>query len=414
MMIRAYLDWSRTAGAADRAEAVGMLADVFLHGELAGVDRSDAEAALVLALEDPSPVVRLALAQALGGAERAPRAVISALARDQADIAATVVANSPVLSDTEVAELAIFASGSVLQAACTRPFVSENLAEALAIVADAEAAVLLLDNPGAEVSLPTLRTLADRHAEDAAFREALLARDDLPAELRFMLADAAARHLTSFVSGKGWMTDRGSERLRQEAVEAAAITVAREAEPAALAIQLLQSRHLTPQLLLRAMLSGEIGLFAAALAELGEVDHRRAMGFIQARGGVGFAALCRKAGLPTVMIPAFAAAVAAWQALAASGDEPGGRLSRVMIETVLSGVALIEGPEMGKVRALLLGFHAEAVRAEALLRIQDLLAAEPQATVLADGEPGEAAELNVDALDHILTDALEHEFRAAA
>ncbi len=148
MMIRAYLDWSRTAGAAERAEAAGMLADVFLHAELAAEDRRDAEAALLLAVEDPSPLVRRALAVALGGAERAPRALIGALARDQSSIAALVVANSPVLSDAEVADIALGASGPVLEAACARPYISPDLAEALAIAADAPAAAVLLGNRG--------------------------------------------------------------------------------------------------------------------------------------------------------------------------------------------------------------------------------------------------------------------------
>ncbi len=197
MMIRAYLEWSRTAGAAERAEAAAMLADVYLHAELSTHDRRDAEAALLLAVEDVSPLVRRALAVAFGGAERAPRALVGALARDQAGIAALVVANSPVLSDAEVADLVLGASGPVLEAACARPYVSPDLAAALAVAADARAACVLIGNPGAEVPVDALRDLAARHGEDAAFREVLLARDDLTADIRFILADAAARQLTA-------------------------------------------------------------------------------------------------------------------------------------------------------------------------------------------------------------------------
>jgi uncharacterized protein (DUF2336 family) len=429
MMIRAYLDWSRTAGAADRAEAVAMLARVFLETELSREDKRDAEAALVLALEDASPLVRQAMARTLAGSEHSPRAIIAALARDQAEIAAVVIANSPVLTDAEVADLAAFAAAPVIAAACARPFVSEALAEALAVAADAQAAAVLLDNPGAEVPIMALRALAARHGEDAGFREALLARDDVPADLRFTLADGVARQLAAFATAQGWMPDRQSERLRQEAIEAAAITVAGDAGDASipdLASQLRRSGRLTPQLLLRAVLCGEIRLFAAALADLAEVDQRRAMGFIQARGGVGFTALCRKAGLPDAMTPAFAAAAAAWQSLNASGETADGKLSRMMVEMVLSAIALVEGPEMGKVRALLLGYQAEAVREEARLRISDILSAEVQVAedpvdeILADEVPAIAAPMAVtpdgyiDDLEALLTDALEQEFREAA
>jgi hypothetical protein len=135
------------------------------------------------------------------------------------------------------------------------------------------------------------------------------------------------------------------------------------------------------------------------------------MGFIQSRGGVGFAALCRKAGLPSAMIPAFAAAAAAWQELGVAGD---GRLSRVMIEAVLSAVTLIEGPEMGKVRALLLGYQAEAMRAEARLRIDDILAQDDAEETFIDDASANLMPHAADDLEDLLTGALEQEFRAAA
>jgi hypothetical protein len=77
-----------------------------------------------------------------------------------------------------------------------------------------------------------------------------------------------------------------------------------------------------------------------------------------------------------------------------------------MIETVLSAIALIEGPEMSKLRALLLGYQAEAIRDEARLRIADILAQEPPAQAL----PDDAG----DDLEFLLADALAQEFRTAA
>jgi uncharacterized protein (DUF2336 family) len=408
MIIRAYLDWSRTASAAERAEAVAALANVFLYAEISTEDRRDAEAALVMALEDPSPVVRRALAVAIGGAERAPRAVIAALGRDQPEVAAVVVAISPVLTEAEVADICIFGSSVVQAAACARPAVGPGLCAALATVVDAPSAVTLLANPGAEVPLESLRLLTERLGVDPDFREAMLARDDLPPELRYALAEAAAQQLTSFVAGCGWLGDARAQRLRRESTESAAIAVVAETGDDAairLAMHLRRTGQLTPQLLMRAVLSGEVMLFAAALADLAEVDLRRARGFVMGKGSVGFGALYRKAGLPRDMEPAFAAALAAWQTLAPSREIAVGRLSRAMTEAVLSAIALLTSPDMERLRALLMGYQAEAARDEARARLADILSAAPPVEI--EPEP-------LDDLALRLEDALALELREAA
>jgi hypothetical protein len=78
----------------------------------------------------------------------------------------------------------------------------------------------------------------------------------------------------------------------------------------------------------------------------------------------------------------------------------------MMIEMVLSAIALLEGPEMGKVRSLLMAYQAEAIREEARLRIADILAEEIAPVPVEDA--------SIDDLDILLSDALEDEFRTAA
>jgi uncharacterized protein (DUF2336 family) len=410
MIVRAYLEWSATASARDRAEAVAALADILLAGELSAEEKRDAEAALTLALEDPSPLVRQALAGAIGASDLAPRHIVVALAADQPDVAAVVIANSPHLTDAEIVDRVIFASSQLQLAAAGRPSVSAGLSAALAEVCDIAAAETLLANSGAELAVETLGRLVERHGEDGAFRELLLARDDLPPAFRLDLAHAAARQLSSFAVGCGWLGQPRADRVSREATETAAVTVALSADEVTLqqmAQRLRRQGRLTPQLLMRSVLSGEIRLFAAALADLAEVDPARAKGFVLGRSMVGFGALYRKAGLPKTLEPAFAAAVAAWQELSrgllATAD---GRLSRLMIEMTLDGVALLHGPEIERLRAVLMGYQAEAMREEARLRIADILAAAPMVPVENDAP--------ADDLALRLENALELEFAEAA
>ena len=79
MIVRLFLQWVRTAGAAERAEATAALARAYLYSDLSADDRAASEGALIMLLDDPSPLVRTALARALAFSEDAPLAVILGL-----------------------------------------------------------------------------------------------------------------------------------------------------------------------------------------------------------------------------------------------------------------------------------------------------------------------------------------------
>ena len=65
MIVRHFLQWVRTAPAGNRAEATSALARAYLYSDLSRDDRIAAEGAMVMLLDDPSPLVRRALAEAL-------------------------------------------------------------------------------------------------------------------------------------------------------------------------------------------------------------------------------------------------------------------------------------------------------------------------------------------------------------
>src|ERR1044072_5537684 len=91
MIVRQFLHWVRTAEAAERAEATSALARAYLYSDLSEDDRAAAEGAMILLLDDPSPLVRYALADARGSSADAPAAVVHALVNDQQDIAPLVL-----------------------------------------------------------------------------------------------------------------------------------------------------------------------------------------------------------------------------------------------------------------------------------------------------------------------------------
>ena len=120
MIVRHFLQWVRTAPAGHRADATSALARAYLHSDLSTDDRIAAEGAMVMLLDDPSPLVRLALAEALATSADAPPALIMALSGDQPEIAACVLERSPLLLDADLVDIVATAEPAAQEAIARR------------------------------------------------------------------------------------------------------------------------------------------------------------------------------------------------------------------------------------------------------------------------------------------------------
>src|ERR1700742_1410529 len=105
MIVRQFLHWVRQAPAGERAAATSALARAYLFSDLTPDDRAAAEGAMIMLLDDASPLVRRSLAEALGSSQKAPPAVVQALAADQPDIAVIVIERSPLFIDADLVDL---------------------------------------------------------------------------------------------------------------------------------------------------------------------------------------------------------------------------------------------------------------------------------------------------------------------
>ena len=368
MIVRRFLLWARSASPGARAEAISALARSYLYSDLDAQDLRDAETALTAMLDDPSPLVRRALAEALANAPDAPRHIVVALANDQPDIAACVLARSPLLSDADLVDCAALGDRFTQIAIALRVRVTPPVCAALAEIGAADALIELVDNPGAEIPHSAYARMLARHGDVADLREAMLARPDLPLPVRQSIAVAVAESLRLFVLERGWMSAERTERVTREACEKTTIALSDRVNPTdivSLVEHLHASDQLTPALMLRAVLSHGLAFAEAAFAELADIPPARASALLQDRRGAGFPALYRKAGLPPGLFPAFDAALSALREPARDGAAAGLHLSRRMIERVLSACSRLPADEAGKLLALLRRYESEAAREEA-------------------------------------------------
>jgi uncharacterized protein (DUF2336 family) len=378
MIVRHFLDWVRTASAGQRAEATAALARAYLYSELSADDAAAAEGAMLMLLDDPSPLVRRALADVLAASSSAPPAVLMALAADQPEIAAPVLALSPLLVDADLVDAVAIGGSAIQEAIARRTPLPRSVAAAIAEVGSAESCQLLLANKDAEIASFSIDRLVERFGHLASIREALLARDDVCAATRLTLAQKLSETLAGFVAERRWLDFGRAERVARDAYEKATVTLAAgtpSGQIRPLVQHLRASGQLSAGLILRALLCGNAALFEESLAELSGLPTARVCGLLYDRGTAGLRALFDKAGLPPSTYPAFKEAIEAIREGELLG-EPGGasRLRRRMIERVLTRCEDESVDELAPLLTLLRRFATEAAREEARLFCDQLVA----------------------------------------
>ncbi len=371
MLSRQFLSWANRAPVGERAEATHALAKAYLYADLDRIEQGEMERAMTCLLDDPAPLVRRALAEALAGAAHAPHHLVSSLAANQADIAELVLARSPLLTDAELIDAAAIGGLPAQCAIAGRPALSAAVAGAVAEVGQIEAVLVLCRNDGANLAEVSVRRILERFGYDGGLREALGNRRDLSSCLRHELVLATAEALSSFVVSCRWIARERVRRVVGDACERAAMTLAqsdveREDDLGQMrfAAYLRRGGHLTPALVLRALLSGQVALFEAALSELSGQSLGRVAGLVRHRNGLGFAALYRSSGLPEVLAPVFRAALDAHQRWAGSAGIRGAALQRRIVAEVIDRCGAAQGHPVDGLTALLRRFEAEAARDE--------------------------------------------------
>ena len=381
MIVRQFLQWVRTAPATARADATAALARAYLHSDLGPGDRAATEGAMIMLLDDPSPLVRAALAQTLAGSRKAPAAVIHALAADHPVVATIVLARSPLLSDADLVDRVGAGEPAVQAAIAERIGLARAVAAAIAEVGSAESCLILIENATAAIPAFSLERIGERHAHLAAVRESLLARDDLPSSARQALVAKLSETLASFVAAQQWLEAGKARRVAREACEKATVALAANApgrDVASLVAHLRQSGQLTSALLLRALLSGNVLLFQAALAELADLPTGRVATLLGDRSGKALRAAFDRARLPASVLTAAKAALALLRETPSLADGSAAlRLKRPVVEGVLAHCQreAERGADVGALLLLLRRFAVEAAREEARSLCDGLAAA---------------------------------------
>ncbi len=383
MIVQQFLRWMAGAPVARRAEATSALARAYLYSQMSETEREAAEAAMTILLDDPAIQVRRALAEALSRSPDAPREVILALSNDLPDVAAPVLERSPVLLDAELVDAVAGFADPLPAAVARRIGLGTQVAAAIAEVGSLQACQALAENLEADIPRFSLVRLVERHGTDAVLREALMARPDTPIEIRQMLLKQVGDLLSDHPLVRRGLKDERARAVVMEARERATVTLASSAAPhetEALVEHLLQSGQLTAALLMRAVCTGNITLFTAALARLSGLGATRVSSILSSSRGLPVKALLARAGLPPRTHGLFQVAIGVWRDLArevtptlAIAGNPA--VARLLIGEVLDRYQACDGVEADDLVVMLRRFSAEIARDAARAYMDRTLAA---------------------------------------
>jgi uncharacterized protein (DUF2336 family) len=352
VIVNAFLRWAETAKVAERASAANALGRAFLQSPMASEERRAAHVAMTYMLDDPSPRVRLALAEAIAGSLDAPRAIMMSLAEDQPEIACTVIALSPVLTDADLVDLAGRGNDITRLLIAARPGLSRIVAAALAEIGDMFELVELLENRDAAISRVSLTRIAERQGHHAEIRGLLLDRCDLPSDARHLLVQHVSEALSDSYLVRMCLSAGRIDYVAREASEVATVVIAGAVpfeEVPALVEHLRTSGRLTPAFLMHALCSGKIDFFAAAIVNLSGLDERRVRAMLATGRMHAVRALFESAGLARDVSTVFVEATLLWRRAAHSG-------SMAIVETIPSQLLQkfrASGSEMTAIGALL-------------------------------------------------------------
>jgi uncharacterized protein (DUF2336 family) len=205
----------------------------------------------------------------------------------------------------------------------------------------------------------------------------MLVLEDLPAATRAALVAKLSETLAQFVVARNWLSADRAGRLASEARDRSTMNIAarsRGEDMSGLVRHLRATSQLTAGLILRALLSGNLELFACALSELSEMPHARVAALLHDRGAAGLNALLRRAGLPESTFAAFRVALDVCHEIGfVDSMGTAARLRRRMVERVLTHCETDQDATEALL-ILLRRFATESAREEARQFCDELIA----------------------------------------
>jgi uncharacterized protein (DUF2336 family) len=295
-----------------RADLADKLAADLSSPVLAAGEVALAQDIVRLLARDVEERVRASLSHGLRHSTHLPHDVAVRLAADVDQVALPVLAESLVLTDEDLVALVRGGSARRQETIAARPGLGERVADALITYAEEPAVVVLMANNTAKIAPSSMDRAIDRFAGSDRVKEAMVMRKSLPATVSERLVNIVSRELQDHLVRTHALPPSVASDLVLRGRESAIIHLSMgssEEDLRSMVAQMHHSGRLTPTLMLRALCTGDIAFFEAAMAIKGGIPLENAQILIHEPSRRGLDALYRKAEMPAALFPAIQAAV---------------------------------------------------------------------------------------------------------
>lgn len=302
MELDAFLGWLEKAPAQQQIKAVRNLVDNHYRaahspsGHALLADPEEAEAALMSVLDAPALELRRALAEAIAPLNKAPEALILALAHDCDEVASLICRQSPLLLEAELLALLGGASKAVQVAIAKRQDLSNRVVQRIVDQASEAACVALAGNRSSSVSSRYLLNILARLGPTSALRQALLTSGRVydPAITASTVdgkTGSTRPSVSAVVTGSG-------DQVLAEQTTLALLRTCQNDDIADAVSHLIETHKLTTTLMLRALVQSDLAFLVNAYAQLARLPLKRVFALMGTSRALGYSALHQKSSLP--------------------------------------------------------------------------------------------------------------------
>lgn len=295
-----------------RAELAGKLAADLSGNTLTVKEVALAQEIVRILAKDVEEKVRAALSRGLRHASQLPRDVARKLAGDVEFVALPMLAGCMVLTDDDLIEIVRAGSRLKQETIASRTNLPEAVSDVIIVHAQEPAVVVLMGNTAANIAGASFDKAVDRFAASTRVKEAMVLRGRLPAAVAERLVTMVSKALQTHLVMTHELAPAIAADIVLSAREHAIIHLsggASDEELRHMVTQMHRNNRLTPSLLLRALCTGDIAFFEAAMAVRGDIPLENAQILIHEPGRRGLEALYRKAAMPPALYEAVLAAV---------------------------------------------------------------------------------------------------------
>ena len=295
-----------------RADLAGRLGRQVSAESLSAGELAIAQDIVRLLARDVEAAVRATLSNSLRNARDLPRDVALRMAEDIEAVALPILAESLVLTDEDLVDLIRRGSPEKQTSIARREFLSEMVSDTLIDHAHEQAVATLMSNPTAQIADTSMEKAVTRFADSDLVKESMVHRDSLPMTVAERLAVLVSRRLQTHLVQNHALSPTMASDLVMRGREDAIIRLSAGADAPELLRMVQQMHHtrrLTPNLVVRALCTGDIAFFEAAMATMAGIPVENARILVHDPGQIGLDQLYRRAGMPSALLPMIRAAV---------------------------------------------------------------------------------------------------------